>query len=98
MKKSITSLALLVSATSAHALPPPQNPNAPKPKIVISCLDINSVEKDGSLYIGTCNESENNKTLNKKLNGNGCADDQVAIRTLDKSPVAACMPVGAVQL
>lgn len=86
-KTTITSLALLMSAHSAHALIGPrgggdfQAPRQPKQEQHY-CLGTYEQE-DGSLYAGSCDESRSNKLYGLKLNKNGCADQQVAVVTTE---------------
>lgn len=98
MKKSIASVALLVSASSALAIPVYRPPGTPVPQPKTVCLDIYRSLEDGSTVVGSCDESQNNKIQEKELQKNGCAEDQVAIYTFDTKLIDACMPAGMVQL
>ncbi len=91
MNKTIASLALFASATSAHAIVPP---NLPTHK---ACITIYKGEK-GATYAGDCDETANNKDLSKPLNKeSGCAKGQASLVSYSVK-VPACMPVGVVQL
>lgn len=96
MKKTITTLAMLASASSASALIAP--PNGQEPQLKTICLDVVAVSKDESLIAGSCDQAANNEYLRKPINANGCADDQVAIKTYGDVVVSSCLPPGAVQL
>jgi len=98
MKKSIASLAMLVSASSALSMPLPRNPNAPEPQVKTICINSYVDSTDGSLTAATCDQSENNKVLQRKLLANGCAESQVAIKTYGNVAIEACMPAGMIQL
>ena len=96
MKKTIASVAMLVSSQAALAMPLPPDPSKPKPVIVTSCIQVYEGE-DGSKY-GGCDQSRNNQIQGLKVGQNGCTSDQVSLQFQDKSPIAACMPPGVVQL
>jgi hypothetical protein len=90
MKKSVALLAVLASASSAYALPMPDN----RPTRTI-CLKLHQTER--GVY-GSCDDSRNNVSENRTLLGNGCAEGQAAIQTTGQNVIQACMPAGAVQL
>lgn len=97
MKKTITSLAMLMSATSASALIGPHKPDPSE--VRTACLKITHEDTDDSTTVGTCDASANNKKLKLKIYQNGCAANQVAIRVVNDYPeISGCMPVGAIQL
>lgn len=87
MKKTITSLAILASASSAFALVGPGGPgNHPKPKNV--CLS-HSVGNQGEAYVGDCDQSQMNRLRKLPLLANGCAVNQASLRSL-KVIIPAC--------
>ncbi len=89
MKKSITAMALLASATSAHALVGPGTGPVPTPNV--ACVAV-SYDADGSLHAADCDETRNNKRLGRKLLANGCAEDQARIVSYDIE-IPACMHI-----
>lgn len=93
MKKTIATVAMIAASSSSFALM--QLPSNQKPTTL--CVQMASAQ-DGSKYIGTCDESDNNVTLKKKIAVNGCAAGQAAIVTYGKLNIGKCMPAGAVQL
>lgn len=97
MTKTIASIALLASASTAMAMPRPLPPGTPRPKISNVCLATHQVETDGSLY-GSCDETNNNQSLGRPLLSNGCAQNQVKLTFEGESPIRACLPPGIVQL
>lgn len=91
MKKTIASLALFASASSAHALmiDPSFNPSAeikaqgvPMPQPTTLCLSINEDQK-GNVYVGSCDETERNYLYSLPLEANGCAEGQAAMITYE---------------
>jgi hypothetical protein len=88
MKKTIASLALLVSAGSAFALVGP-GPNPPQPKNV--CLSVYEGNQ-GESYLGDCDLTPNNKKHNVKLLANGCAQGQASLKSF-RIQVPACVPI-----
>ncbi len=86
MKKTITSLALLASATSAQAL---IGPGGPRPVYNTYCLS-NYETQDGQIYAGDCDLKDQNKRSGVEITETGCAEDQVAIVTVKKLNIKAC--------
>lgn len=86
MKKTIGSIALLMSAAQAHAfiVPTPGNQPRPRPRPVVQtyCLSQQQTASDGSMTVGSCDESERNQMMGSELMENGCAQDQVAIKAV----------------
>ena len=95
MKKTIATVAMIVSSQAALGLGF-ERPTNPPPKKVNVCLSV-SEGRDGSKY-GGCDETSNNAITEAKLLENGCAEKQVALKFIDKSPIEACMPPGMIQL
>lgn len=93
MKKTITSVALMVASTQAMAFYPGQLEN----KTVCLSSKIYKYE-DGSKAIGNCDETNNNKDQNKQIKQNGCADGQIALTVHKDTAIQSCMPPGVVQL
>jgi hypothetical protein len=83
MKKSIATVALLVSASSAHALVRPR-PGHDLPVDPVQtktvCLAVYGAEADGSQNAGSCDQSLRNQMYSRELKQNGCAEGQVAIK------------------
>lgn len=79
MKKTIAIAAILATAASASALIGPGGPGNPKPKPVKpACL---SVYKDKEGYqLGRCDETQRNEKYGAEIKGNGCAENQAAIK------------------
>lgn len=92
--KTIAAVAL--SASSAFALIGPGSER--KTFCLNSYTDANGVQ-----YVGSCDESFNNVTLNKPLLANGCAEGQSALTAYGFNnqfsiEIGACMPPNVVQL
>lgn len=90
--------AMLLATSSAWAL---IGPGAQHKTI---CLDAH-IDKDGIISSGSCDQSENNKTLKKDIQSNGCAEDQASVvATRHKGQkeynikVPTCLPPNVVQL
>lgn len=79
MKKTIASMALLVSTTSAFALIGPGGRDVPKPKTY--CLSLYETEQNVA-YVGDCDESDKNARYGLELKENGCADGQAALQSV----------------
>lgn len=79
MNKTIASLALTMSASSAFALIGP-GPGKPQPKPNHYCLSTYE-NTDGSLSLGTCDQTAMNERRQLKLNENGCADNQAEFQS-----------------
>lgn len=77
MKKTIASLALLASTTSAFALIGPGGQAAPEPKTY--CLSL--YESEDGAYVGDCDNTQANVRAKRVINANGCADGQAAMQT-----------------
>lgn len=88
----------MASSSSALALPPFRPPGQPEPRVYTYCVALVATGDDGSLQARDCDETANNQTLGRKLNQNGCADEQASIKSLQANVVHACLPVGATQL
>jgi hypothetical protein len=79
MKKTVASLAILASASSAFALIGPGDGNPrPQPKNV--CLSLYQGER-GESYLGDCDNSELNRQRRAPLQANGCAAGQASLRS-----------------
>ena len=89
MKKSIASVALLVSSMSAHALMAPNN-GRPAPALKTQCVSTYE-SRDGSAFIADCDSSAMNKRAGLPLLENGCARDQVAFVSVTPK-FKACLP------
>ena len=97
MKKSVTLLALAASSSSAFALIGP----ARLPTKVL-CIETNESD-DGALFGRTCDMTQRNRTEQKVILSNGCAEGQVSILsvkqaakwTIDLNP---CLPPNLAQL
>lgn len=85
MKKTIAALAILASASTSQALMPEgmylEGDKSKQTERVI-CLSELYTENDGSKVIGSCDESEANAEYGAELKANGCAEGQLAIRTV----------------
>ena len=93
MKKTITSMALLVASAQAMALVPVQI----EKKTV--CLNSKVYKyEDGSKVIGSCDETNNNIHLKKEIKQNGCAEGQTALSVTKQTAIQSCMPPGVIQL
>ncbi len=91
MKKTIASLALFASASSAHALmiDPRLNQTGeitaqgvPMPQPTTLCLSYNEDQK-GQVYLGSCDETERNHLYSLPILENGCAEGQAALITYE---------------
>jgi hypothetical protein len=84
MKKTVASLAILASLSTANALVGPgdstsRTPNPkPRPTPVKACLNTYQMA-DGSVVAGECDASEQNKIYGVEILENGCAEEQVAV-------------------
>jgi len=95
--KTIAVLSLAASSSAFALMLPPV-----KAKTV--CLNTYETAQ-GSLHLGTCDEAKNNKTLDRPLLDNGCAEGQAAM-TVQKweaqanfTPnISACLPPNVAQL
>ncbi len=85
-KKTIASLAILASTTSAFALIGPGGQRLPRPKTV--CLSVHEGET-GELYVGDCDLSEQNRRTRVRLQANGCARNQAALQSYSVT-IKAC--------
>ena len=87
MKKTIASIAICVSATTASAIIGPIGPgnggfNSPRPELPKAqkvCVSVYKTNTDGSKEAGSCDQTEANQIRSKKLLLNGCAEGQVAM-------------------
>ena len=91
MKKSIASTALLVAALSGtpfarpanpRPLPTPQTKNVLAPEQKVYCLSLNE-NADGSVALGTCDQTERNLQRSLPLNENKCADGQASFTSVE---------------
>jgi hypothetical protein len=91
MKKTIVSLALIASATSAHALMATdtagraQRPVRPTYKVCVSAY----ANRDGSISLGSCNKTPENIASRLPIFENGCARGQAAF-TVTEVTIPAC--------
>jgi len=85
MKKTIASLALLASTTSAFALIGPGGQAGPTPKTY--CLSL--YESEDGTYVGDCDQSKINLRSKRPVNANGCADGQAALQSV-RVVIPAC--------
>ncbi|HXH30895.1 MAG TPA: hypothetical protein VNJ01_08795 [Bacteriovoracaceae bacterium] len=90
MKKSIASIALLVSSMSVHALMVPEDMSRPTPKPKTMCLDTFEA-RDGSSFLGGCDLSAMNKRAGIPTLQNGCPRDQIAFVSVEVK-FKACLP------
>jgi ribosomal protein S10 len=94
--KTVTAIALTASSTAFGIIGP-----RPVPTKTI-CLP--AYESDqGALFAGSCDETRNNRDLNRPLLENGCAADQIAVTAFKYSrkwniEVQQCMSPNIVQL
>ena len=85
MKKTIASVALIASATSASALI--FNPEQVETKTY--CLGFyESVE--GKKFVGDCDEKAANKLYKLEVDENGCTENQVVMTTIKNIEIASC--------
>lgn len=80
-KTTMASMALLISAGSAFGL---VGPGGPKPKIITTCMAYHESET-GLGRVRDCDETAKNTRLKLKLNADGCADGQVAMKSIHVS-------------
>lgn len=96
MKKTVATLAIMVSASSAssaHAIvQPPGGTPPPLPQTRTICLSELSREVDGSVYLNTCDESLRNERWERPTLANGCASEQFALKVTDASVQIAMCP------
>lgn len=100
--KKITIATLALSASTSFALVGPTPPGGFD--LHTYCLN-KYADAHGSIMIGTCDESRNNATLNRPLNSQGCAANQVAMhvakpktaRTFTPN-IVKCLPPNVAQL
>lgn len=95
MKKTIATIALLVSSSQAMALIGPGRDN----KFTTICVKTRALE-DGS-KVATCDATEINQNAKKKkkLMQNDCPAGQISLTVEGEiSPLDSCLPPGAVQL
>ncbi|HXW52749.1 MAG TPA: hypothetical protein VEL47_01460 [Myxococcota bacterium] len=98
-KRSISLAALAISAsTSSMAL------IAPPTDTKTYCLDVYTNASGGS-FAGSCDQTDNNAETGAQVGGNGCAADQIALKTArwnSTQPfpiqIYPCMPPNTVQL
>ena len=76
-----SALAASLSATPANALWAPVDPDAPKIEWETKTICLEIYGPDGSQSAVDCDQAANNKSNNRPLNSNGCADEQVSVRT-----------------
>ncbi len=93
MNKTITALALLASASSAHAL---IGPNPTHEPLNTACVALYKGEGEAA-YLGDCDQTKNNKKQNLEVNESGCPDGQAKFESYDVK-LPNCMPIGIVQL
>jgi len=79
VNKTIASLALLISASSAQAI---VGPGFELPQPNTACVATYSAQ-DGSLYLGDCDKTEQNERFQLQLNENGCADNQAKFESFN---------------
>lgn len=96
MNFKLTIAAVALSASSAFAL------IGPGTQIKTICLG-SSTDANGVQYAGNCDESANNKTLQKPLLPNGCAADQISVTAYGYQnkfnvEVTNCLPPNVAQL
>lgn len=100
MKKTIAIAALLVSSSSALAMPIfPGRDGAGEvklPELQRYCLKTYKAS-DKSVKLG-CDESRNNVRLERTLKANGCAAGQAALETFEVLAIDSCLPPGFAQL
>ncbi|WP_141735035.1 hypothetical protein [Oligoflexus tunisiensis] len=96
-KKSVTALALTASSSAFALMRPPVETKT-------ICLDMYE-SAEGAAYAGTCDQSDNNETLKKKILENGCAEGQLAMtaQKWDKRgefypSIHSCLPPNVAQL
>ena len=93
-KKTIAALA--ITASSAFAL------TAPPQETKVVCLTVHEDAK-GVMYSGNCDESRNNKQEKLEILANGCAAEQISIRSTSFNgkfnvQISSCLPPNVVQL
>ncbi len=96
-KKTITALTLSASSSAFSLMAPP---------VETKTICLQSYEgQDGSTFVGTCDQSRNNKILEKEILSNGCAKGQTALvarRYAEDRPfypeIGGCMPPNVSQL
>lgn len=86
MKRTIAAVALLASASTSQALIEPgvfgaDETKSRQPERVI-CLSEYSPEADGSRNVGACDESNANRVYGLEIMANGCAEGQLALRSV----------------
>ena len=86
MNKTIASLAILASTSSAFALIGPGGTPRPEPRTY--CLNL-SQDEAGVSYVGDCDLKEINRRSKAEIKENGCAEGQAAMQTL-RVVVPAC--------
>lgn len=97
MKLKTTIAAAALTASSAFAL------IGPGTESKTFCLDLME-DASGPAYVGSCDQTKNNKITGKEILENGCAEHQVAQTTYRlpggkyKFEIAPCLPPSVVQL
>ena len=93
MKKTVATLAIMVSASAAHAIvQPPGGTPVPPPQARTFCLSELNRAEDGSVYLNTCDESLRNERWERPTRANGCAAEQFALKVTDASVQVAMCP------
>lgn len=86
MKKTVASLAILASASSAFALIGPGGPGQPRPRNY--CVS-SYHGQNGEAYVGDCDLTQQNLRRQAPLLQNGCAQNQASLRSV-RVRLAAC--------
>lgn len=89
MKRTISIASLALSATTSMAFVGPNIADGLNKRTY--CLDVYT-DEDGTVTLGTCDESANNADLERALNSQGCAEGQAAMHVVKFSSAAHFSP------